>query len=443
VDEAETCDSVVVGAGPAGRAAAAELASAGARVALVDERPDAACELAGFAVWDIWRASPDWQVVCLYHPDAGVRTVSSRVVVLATGDRARYVPFPGWTLAGVVNLEEVDWTDADPAGRGVVLVGTGPELLLHASRLMARGAHLLAVADDGDARTPLDALTVRALAGGGPSVVALLSAWVRLSTRGVAWLRRHVIAEALGDGRVQTVRLREVQSSSPTTSFDVDALCVAFGRQPATEVPFGIGAQSRFDTRRRAFVASRDLRLGLSVPGVFLAGTGGGVAQGTAWAVAEGTLAGIWAGVDLGLVSGATARERVRPVLRSIRRLRRVARLAGGRHSRVADLLAWATPETTVCRCEGVTLAQLQTAALLSVSDPNWLKGPTSAAMGACQGRACESAVALSVSSPRGQQPSDVRPLNVRPPFRPVPLRLVASETPLPERLQLIPGASG
>ena len=442
MDDFETYDVVVVGAGPAGRAAAAELAFAGARVALVDEQPGAQCEFAGFAVWDLWRSSRDWQVLSLYRPDAGVRTLHSRIVILATGDRARHLPFPGWTLAGVRNLDEADGTDV--AGRQVVLVGTGPELLLHASRLVARGAHLRAVADGSDAGSALDALTVWVLAGAHqrPSAAALLTTWVRLRMQGVPWLRQHVVAEAVGDSHVQSVRLRPLQSNRPATSLDVDALCVAFGRQPATEIPFGIGAQWQFDSRRGAFVARRDISLRLSVPGVFLAGTGGGVAQGATWAAAEGTLAGTWASVDLGLQSVAAARVRVRPIQRTIRRLRRLARLAGGRHPVAAGPLAWATPETIVCGCEGVTLGELRTAALPGVSDPNWLKGPTSAAMGVCQGRACETAVALSVSSLRDQPPSAARPLNVRPPFRPVPLRWVASETPLPERIQLIPGAS-
>jgi thioredoxin reductase len=441
VDDPESFDVVVVGAGPAGQAAAAELAFAGARVALVDERPGARCEFAGFAVWDLWRQSPVWQTLNLYRPDVGVRTLRSRIVILATGERARSLPFPGWTLAGVRNVDEADSTQADR--QRLVLVGTGAELLLHASRLMARGAQLLAVADDRDGGSALDALTVRILEGSGPSAVELLSAWVRLRTGGVRWLQGQVVAEAVGDGHVQTVRLREVQGKRLITSFEVDALHVAFGRQPATEIPFGIGAQWQFDSRLGAFVARRDSNLRLSVPGVFLAGTGGGVARGATWATAEGTLAGTWAGVDLGLLSIAAGRARALPALRAIRRLRRLGRLVSDRAPRAPGPLAWATPETIVCPCEGVTLAELRSAALPGVRDPNWLKGPTSAAMGVCQGRACETAVALSVTSSHDQRKSDPQPLRVRPPFRPVPLRWVASEIPLPERIQLIRGASG
>jgi thioredoxin reductase len=441
VDDPETYDAVVVGAGPAGRAAAAELAFAGARLTLIDERPGAGCEFAGFAVWDLWRLSPDWLMLSLYQPDAGARTLRSRIVILAPGERPRYVPFPGWTLAGVRNLNEADWTDA--AGRRVVLAGTGPELLLHASRLMASGARLLAVADDGEAGSLLAVLTNRLLEGNGPFVGTLLAAWIRLRGQGTPWLRQHVVAEAVGDSNVQSVRLRPQRSNRPATSLDVDSLCVAFGRQPATEIPFGIGAQWHFDSRRGMFVARRDNRLRLSVPGVFLAGTGGGVAHGATWAAAEGALAGTWASVDLGLLSDAAARGRIRPVQRTIRRLHRLAHLGIGRHPGVSDPLEWATPQTIVCRCERVTLADLQTAALPEVSVPNWLKGPTSAAMGICQGRACETAVALSASRRHDQRPSEARPLNVRPPFRPVPLRCVGGEVRLPERIQLIPGASG
>jgi thioredoxin reductase len=439
VDDPDAYDGVVVGAGPAGRAAAAELARAGARVALVDESPAQDCDFSGFAVWDLWGHGPGSKALDLYRQDTGVRTVRGRIVILATGQRTRYLPFPGWTLPGVQHLEESDWLDA--AGRRVVLAGSGPELLLHAWRLLARGAHVLAVADSGDASSLLEALAARALTGSGPSVAALLGTWATLRRRSIPWLRWHVIVEAIGDSHVQSVRLRTARANRETTLLDVDALCVAFGRQPAIEIAFGIGARWQFDPRSGAFAACRDSRLRLSVPGVFLAGSAGGVAQGSTWAAAEGTLAGVWASVDLGLVSDSAAGVRLRPAERTIRGQRRLARLTNDRRAPVVSPLAWATPETIVCRCERVTLGELRDAALPEVSDPNWIKGPTSAAMGICLGRACETAVAVSLSTLRGEPLSSARPLNVRPPFRPVPLRCVARETPPPERIQQIPGA--
>jgi hypothetical protein len=322
----------------------------------------------------------------------------------------------------------------------VVLVGTGPELLLHARQLLTRGARLLAVADTSHT-SAVDVAAARALAGSGPSVGGLLATWATLGKRGIPRLRHQAIEAAVGETRVRSVRLRATRGTGTTTLQDVDALCVAFGRQPASEIAFSTGALWQFSPRLGTFVARRDALLRLSVRGLFVAGAAGGVAQGSAWAAAEGALAGTWTNVELGLLSVEAARAHLRPVMRTIRRQRRLARLARGRDARRVNLLEWATPATIVCRCEGVTLAELQAAALPDVRDPNCIKGPTSAAMGVCLGRTCETTVALSVSRLRGEPPAEARPLNVRPPFRTIPLRYVACDTPPPERIQLIPGA--
>jgi thioredoxin reductase len=413
-------DVVVVGGGPAGRAAAQTARRVGARVALVDEN-------GGDAVWDLWGRGT--KTICMYRTGQGSSQLRSKVVVLAPGDRPRRVLFPGWTLPGVINLQDpptaaVQATSGGVSARAgsrsskggrVVLAGAGRSLFLAARSLLLGGVRPFAIVD-GAERSPLTTLAELMLRG-----------------MGVPWLFRQAIVEASGAERVESVHVRGAGSER---RFDVDALYMDHGRVPATEIPFGIGAASAFEPWTGAFVATRDGRLRLSVPGVFLAGTAGGCAQGAAWAAAEGTLAGLWAAVEAGVVAETSVRTNVLSAERTIRRMRRARRSVF-----VPDPLASATPETIVCRCEGVRLSDLEAALMPDVIDPNWIKGPTNAAMGRCLGRDCEINVALAVARLRGRSASDSLPLNVRPPFRPVPLGAIARDIPQPERVQVIAGA--
>ena len=149
------CDALVVGAGPAGLAAAYRAAQAGRRVTVVDDNPDAGGQ--------IWRGdqreprSPDAQVwfehirsveieliagarvfqqtgprgFLAETPD-GVSELVFENLVLATGARERFLPFPGWTLPGIFGaggLQALVKGGLSIADKRVVIAGTGPLLL--------------------------------------------------------------------------------------------------------------------------------------------------------------------------------------------------------------------------------------------------------------------------------------------------------------------------
>jgi hypothetical protein len=213
--------------------------------------------------------------------------------------------------------------------------------------------------------------------------------------------------EARGDDRVRSVTL--TTTTGVRTQFEVDRLLLDWGRVPATELALGLGATAHFDSHVQMFVPDRDDRLRLSIPGVYLVYT-----------AAEGSFAGRSAAVDLGLRPDAPP-----PV--------RIAKQA----SPVPDLLAYVTPDTVICRCENVRLRDLQQNLLAGAADPNWIKGPTRAAMGVCLGRECETIVSLAFAQMQHAAP---RPLTVRPPFRAIPISAVAREMPLPEHIQPIKG---
>ncbi len=80
------------------------------------------------------------------------REVRARAVVVATGAHDRQLPFPGWTLPGVLTAGGVQALlkgQGVVAGRRVVVAGTGPFLLPVAAGLAAAGADVAAVLEAG------------------------------------------------------------------------------------------------------------------------------------------------------------------------------------------------------------------------------------------------------------------------------------------------------
>lgn len=159
-------DVVVVGGGPGGIAAAAVAVEAGKRVCLLDNnaalggqiwrglRTGTAKEHSHgkqFIAWTerlaasecaVWRG---WEVVDAPSPsllrlegEEGSRDLKFERLILATGARERFLPFPGWTLPGAMGVGGVQAlieAGLDPAGKRVVVAGSGPLLLTVAAKL--------------------------------------------------------------------------------------------------------------------------------------------------------------------------------------------------------------------------------------------------------------------------------------------------------------------
>ncbi len=159
VDLDPAADVIVIGAGPAGMAAAVHAAEAGRRVVVYDtaRRP-------GGQIWrhrdrrTLPRLAREWldrfdRSGAAYVPSTeivDVEALRGRTVVLATGARERYLPFPGWTLPGVVGIggaQALLKNGADFSGQRVVIAGSGPLMLTVAAALAQAGARLVVVAE--------------------------------------------------------------------------------------------------------------------------------------------------------------------------------------------------------------------------------------------------------------------------------------------------------
>ncbi|MFF1337450.1 NAD(P)/FAD-dependent oxidoreductase [Streptomyces sp. NPDC058290] len=452
-------DLAIVGAGPAGLAAAVTAAGLGLRVVLLDagerpggqyyrhpapglgaDRPEAlhhgwaafasreaalrAHEEAGritylpaHHVWTVVPDGPAWTLHAVAGPEEAAATLRARAVLLATGSYERQLPFPGWTLPGVVGAggaQAMLKSGLVLPGKRVVVAGSGPLLLAVAGSLAAAGARVPAV---------VEAAAYGGYAGHVPALLRNPGKLAEAATYGSALLRRHIrlltrhaVTAAHGTDRVEAVtvaRLDRDWRPVPGTARRIpcDALAVGHGLVPQLELATGLGCATRRSADGAAALAL-DAEQRTSVPGIWSAGETGGIG-----------------GAQLALLEGEIAAHAVagRPVPAALAgrraRLRAFAEAMGAAHRPGAGWTDWLREDTDVCRCEEVPAGRIREAvADLGARDARTVKLLTRAGMGWCQGRMCGPAVAALA----GEDPApDRRPLSC-----PVPLRHLAELPP-------------
>ncbi|GHH36974.1 FAD/NAD(P)-dependent oxidoreductase [Streptomyces candidus] len=427
-------DLAVVGAGPAGLAAAVTAARLGLHVALVDaasrvggqfyrqpaaglhaRRPEALHHswsafarraaqldvhtaagrirhLAEHHVWAVTGEAGQWAVHAARGPDGSGETVvvRARKVLLATGAYERQLPFPGWTLPGVVGADGAQALLKGALvlpGRRVVVAGSGPLLLAVAGSLAAAGATVPVVVEasgyGGYARRPgVLAANPGKLAEGAVHAAALVRHGIRVRNRSA-------VTDVHGTTRVEAVtvtRLDEEWRAVPGTGVRIpcDVLAVGHGLLPQVELATGVGCATR-RTPDGAHALVVDARQRTTVPGLWSAGETGGVG-GAALAFLEGELAAR----DIGRSGeGAASLARRRD------RLRHFGEAMAAAHAPGPAWPEWLRDDTEVCRCEEVTASRVREAVNdLGARDARTVKLLTRAGMGWCQGRMCGPAVA-------------------------------------------------
>ncbi|HWC99934.1 MAG TPA: FAD/NAD(P)-binding oxidoreductase [Candidatus Sulfopaludibacter sp.] len=383
---ADRFDVVVVGAGPAGLAAACRAAESGASVALIDDNPVAGGQIwrggAGPAAPWIrkieqhrveWIAGarvfavPETGRMALEHFE-GNREIGYARLVLATGARERFLPFPGWTLpnvAGAGGLQALAKSGLAIGGKQVVIAGSGPLLLAVAKFMREHGARVVLIAEQAD-----QASLVRFGMGLARYPAKLAQAvQLRAGLWGIPYLTSCWPVAASGTGKLESVTLRR---GAKTWTVACDYLACGFGLIPNLELAALLGCRMS-----ETGVAVNEYQE-TSVAGVYTAGETTGIG-GLDLALAEGEIAGFAA-------AGKPDPARRRFVARAGYR-----RFAAGLERAFAlrqELKELARPETIVCRCEDVPLARVRGCA-------SWREAKLHArcGMGPCQGRVCGGAV--------------------------------------------------
>mgnify|MGYP005843741403 CR=1 FL=1 len=459
-------DVAVVGAGPAGLAAAAAASSAGARVVLVDRyarpggqyfiQPPSGCRASGRPDWgqneDRGRqllaaiengnvtlladttvfASDQDQTLHLASPDRSL-SLQPRKVVLATGAYERVIPFPGWTLPGVFTagaMQSLVKTQRVLPARRVVVAGSGPLLYAVASTLVDAGAQVVALVEAGRWSDIFSHLPT--LARNWSLSMTGARYLVHLRRAGVPMLMRHAVLRAGGDGQLERVTVGPLDHKwSPTAGaqrrFEADALCLNYGFLPSTDLPRMLGCEMQYRPALGGYVPVCNQAMETSVSGVFVAGEAAGIG-GAAVAMVQGEIAGLAAARQLGLVPERKAEARLAKLRNQLARLssfRDAMSQVFGLRPGILDLTA---DDTIVCRCEEVTKAEIRRAALESRPSLREVKYRAWSGMGPCQGRFCAEVVQRIVAEVHGVAVEQVELPRVRPPVGTVSVAALLTE---------------
>ncbi len=381
-------DVAVVGGGPAGIAAATRAAEHGRRVVIIDSgiapggqiwrhaQASAPPRIAQQWLTRLSETSAQWMLqatvvdgevqrgLTVIGPEGTVRVRAPRMVI-ATGARELFIPFPGWTLPNVMGVggaQAMLKGGMAVRGKRVVVAGSGPLLLPVAAAMARAGARIIGVAEQASTRR----LGAFALSLWSHPSTLVAAARYRAAMPLNAYRTQTWVERAEGVGRVESVTLR---TGNRRQTESCDLLCCSYGLVPGIDLArlLGCGIDGG-----RVIV---DGVQATTVPGVFSAGETTGVA-GEAPAIAEGEIAGLAAASSMTSVDPALRRRQQAGRLFADR-LREAFRLH-------ASLRTLAAPDTIVCRCEDVRLRDL---------DPSWTgrqaKLYTRAGMGPCQGAVC------------------------------------------------------
>ncbi len=446
------CDVLIIGAGPAGLAAAAALGGAGLAVRVVDERsapggqfykqpagghPRDAQQRAGAALlarvratglqiepgtlaWGAFRDAAGGLEIGLVS-DGGTQIVRPRRLVVATGAIERTPPFPGWTRPGVMTVGAAQ-TLLRAHGRAppgpVVVAGNGPLGLQLACELLRAGAEVAAVAQAAPAPWRRLAAGLACLRAGPHLALRGLRLLATLRRAGVKVLHGHVLV-AVEEGDALLAAFGPAGHIGAVRHIGAATVCLGYGFLPADELPRLLGCA---EAPAGAGVL-RDPDGRSTQPDVFVVGEAGGWGGAQA-ALAQGRLAGLALRAELcGQAKSAEARAARVQLARAHRFQHALARLFASPDPG----LALARPDTPVCRCEGVTLATLHQAVAAGADDLGTLKRLTRAGMGRCQGRLCTATLEALLPPRAAAGPPGFAP---QVPLRPVPIAALACEQP-------------
>lgn len=326
-------DIAIIGAGPAGLAAAIESAKTGAKVILIDENAQPGGQLFKqihkfFGSKEHYakiRGIDIGQKLCNEAKDLGVHLmlntvafaiyddkiiagmtlngmmlIKTKCIILALGANENTLAFKGWTKPGVIgagaaqtmiNLYRV------LPGKRFLMVGSGNVGLIVSYQLLQAGAKVLAV---------IEAMSKV----GGYGVHA-----AKISRAGIPILTSHTILEAKGEKEVSSAVICELDENfnpikGKEIEIKVDVICLAVGLTPQADLARMAGCRFEYINELGGFMPWHNENMETTIKGIYIAGDTAGIEEAST-AIDEGRISGIAAASSLTLINKDKAEEKI------------------------------------------------------------------------------------------------------------------------------------
>jgi len=447
-------DLVVIGAGPAGMAAALAAQRRGLDVLLLDEQPQVGGQIyrsitqtdaqrerilgadyvygksladqvraSGLTHWagaSVWQIDPD-KTVHVLRNDRTTR-IETKSLVIATGAMERPFPVPGWTLPGVMTagagqilLKNAAVVPQVP----VVLAGCGPLLYLLAAQYLRAGVEIRAVLDT-SAGTDWR-LAIRhasSLLAGWGYVRKGLGLLREIKSAGIPFFKDVGGLRIEGEDAVRQVRFT---SAGHSQQIDCELVLLHQGVVPNTQVSWSLRAEHHWDDEQLCWLPVLDSWGQTSLPGIYIAGDGAGIG-GALVAEMQGALAGIGVANSLGFGTSEDGAQQRAQIAQHLR-----IRPFLNQQYRPKDEFRIPADEVVVCRCEEVTAGAIREQVQLGCVGPNQTKSFSRCGMGPCQGRQCGLTVTEIIAKEANLPPQEVGYYRIRPPLKSLSLAQLAA----------------
>jgi octopine oxidase subunit A len=448
-----TIGLAIVGAGPAGMAAAVLAAELGIEVALIDEQgapggqiyrgiersqpnsPLGTDYLAGRPLaaalrnsrveyrpsTTVWHIDPEG----VLYLESGGRTdlLTVHKILLATGAFERPVPIPGWTLPGVMGAGAAQILlktgDLVPEGRAV-LAGQGPLLHLFAAQLVRAGAPPIALFET----TPLEnylkaARFAGTLWAGRRMLFKGLGLMLAVKRAGIPVRRGVRGLRALGNRRFERIAWEGGELAA-------DHLFLHEGVIPNVQMSLALQLRHEWEEAQLCWRPTLDRWGQTSLPNIAIAGDGGGIAGAEAAAL-SGRLAALGVAVQLGRIGESERDRRALPIRQALDRELALRPFLDRLYRPPLSVLVPPDDNVIACRCEEVTVGRIRQAVRLGAPGPNQVKAFTRCGMGPCQGRMCGPVVSAVMGDTLGKPIAEIGTYRPRAPYKPITVGALAA----------------
>ena len=472
-------DLVVLGAGPAGVAAANVASKEGAEVVIIDENSSAGGQIyrappnefqpqnsfksdefregekqrnilknsnvKALFKHRVWSVSSDL-VVSTVGPN-GLSSWHARSLIIANGALERIIPFPGWTIPGVIGLAASTILLKSQyvlPGQSTVVAGCGPLLIAVANGIIKSGGKVSAIIDLNSKSDWIKAFP--RLLSRPDQLFKGMSWFANIMKAGIKLYGGHAVTNTKQVDNVLRISIAPINSAGSILDsknqkiVEGDCLAIGHGLFPSTEITRLLKAKHIYDPYKGGWVPLIDDDFRSSIPGVYIAGDATGI-SGAFSAVQKGRIAGMAAVRDLNVMSSQKYKAKIKSELIILKKNENFGKAAVRLMKFRPELIQTITSETIVCRCEDVFRSEIDEAIESGARDLNQLKAWTRCGMGPCQGRTCSEAIEAILASKVGSRELAGQ-WTGRTPLRPVPIEQIIGkytyeDIPIPENAPL------